>query len=170
MHIHKKGISRGLINAAVCGDLEEFKGLVEVSPWSINLNSDSPIRNAAYYGNLNIVKFILETLTDTADIRISAKQALIGSATGGHLDIVKYIVSFGVDIEVWDNAAIRNAIRFGHLSTVRYLISVGAEFVYDRFKLPWNEIPLHEKLGMEYAPESREEMLSILDMFLVNKE
>ena len=46
---------------------------------------------------------------------------------GGHLEIVKYLVSLGADIRAAGDYAVRWASENGHLETVKYLVSVGAD-------------------------------------------
>jgi ankyrin repeat protein len=43
----------------------------------------------------------------------------------GHLEVVKYLVSLGVDIHVWEEYGFRWACMNGHLEVVKYLVSLG---------------------------------------------
>ena len=61
--------------------------------------------------------------------------AIIFAAKNGHLDIVKYLYNNGADVCAQHNRAIRYATTEGHLSIVKFLINCGAHTNYKK-KLP----------------------------------
>ncbi len=60
------------------------------------------------YNNLNL-DLLLETV-----------------ATNGHLDIVRYLVSEGADINYNSSSSVKSAYKNGHLDVVDYLVSQGS--------------------------------------------
>ena len=53
------------------------------------------------------------------------------SGRGGHLDMVKFLVTRGASINHRDSegiTALKDASQFGHIDIVKYLINAGAEF------------------------------------------
>ena len=53
-------------------------------------------------------------------------NALIEASSGGHLDIVKYLVENGADIHAENDYALIWASNYGHLEVVKYLVENGA--------------------------------------------
>ena len=56
--------------------------------------------------------------------------ALMLACRGGHLDMVKYLVSEGCDVDLPSqdeskDTALMHAIRFNHVEIVQYLIDIG---------------------------------------------
>jgi len=58
---------------------------------------------------------------------IEIDYEMIRASSNGHLELVKFFVSIGADIFVFDNRAVRYASRNGHLDVVKYLVSIGAD-------------------------------------------
>lgn len=52
---------------------------------------------------------------------------LVHAAKNGHLEVVKYLIGSGADIQTNHNGALRSAARNGHLKIVKYLIDKGAD-------------------------------------------
>ena len=48
------------------------------------------------------------------------------AAENGHLEMVKYLVSQGANVNAQNDYADRRAAHYGHLETVKYLVSQGA--------------------------------------------
>ena len=71
------------------------------------------------------------------------------AARGGHLDIVKYLVSVGADIhDCYPHAALCHAAANGHLDVVKYLISLGADVhAEDDGALRWAERNKHTEVA-----------------------
>lgn len=65
--------------------------------------------------------------------KILLKYTLSNASKNGHLDIVKYLVSNGVEINFANNTPLRSAVKNGHLDVVKYLISVGADATVTNF-------------------------------------
>lgn len=86
--------------ATRAGKLDMIKFLVE-SGMDININEgvpkSAPIAHAASEGEISIVEFLFENgaILDTSDPN---RNPLFSAIYGGHLDIVKYLVLNGIDI------------------------------------------------------------------------
>lgn len=92
-------------------------------------------------------------LEDHSDIKIAAAR--------GHLDVIKFLLSSGVDVDSQKGSAIKSAVYNRHLGIVRFLVSVGADY---------SESGLHKLLGVDSLPEDTGLVLSALDIALVNRE
>ena len=64
---------------------------------------------------------------DIVEYMCNIYKTFCRSAEHGQLDTIKYLISIGVDVQSWDNYAIRYAADRGHLDTVKYLVSMGAD-------------------------------------------
>lgn len=102
------------------------------SAWAVSKADE--LVEAASNGDLEQVK----TLIEKEGIDINAREteyeigetALIGASTGGQLEVVKYLISKGADINIKDNdgvTALMMASAKGHLEVVKYLIDNGAD-------------------------------------------
>lgn len=65
--------------------------------------------------------------------KILLKYTLSNASKNGYLDIVKYLVSIGVEINFANHVPLRTAVKNGHLDVVKYLISVGADTTVTNF-------------------------------------
>jgi len=52
---------------------------------------------------------------------------LRGASNDGQLEVVKYLVSKGANIHVWEEGALEYASLRGQLEVVKYLVSKGAD-------------------------------------------
>jgi hypothetical protein len=61
-------------------------------------------------------------------VKINTKNdALISASILGHLEVVKYLVEKGVDVNTQSSAALRFASQYGKLEVVKYLLENGAD-------------------------------------------
>lgn len=91
-------------------------------------------RDALYtfimYGNLDVVKLFTQR---TYHVHQDHNRPLRIACSYGHLDIVKYLISRGADVNDSDYSdtnvftALRGAIGNNHLDVVKYLVSCGAD-------------------------------------------
>lgn len=130
------------------------KGHLDVVKYLISKGADINARNddgrtalmnaATYSGNLEIVKALVEgkgglLSVFSKGVDVNAKDdngetALMGACGNGHLEIVKYLISKGADINAKAEAtrfrgttALILASMYGHLEVVKYLVSKGAD-------------------------------------------
>ena len=94
---------------------------IQVVPSFYSYNKNRALIKASYYGNLPLVKYLVE---NGADITAEENAALRWASEKGHFDIVKYLVEHGADITARDNSALKWAIAFGHSEVVKYLTSL----------------------------------------------
>ncbi len=83
-------------------------------------NKNDLLEYAAGYGNLELVKYLIE---NGANVNADENEALRRAAEKGNLEILKYLVENGANIS--DLALIRAAI-YGQLEIVKYLVENGA--------------------------------------------
>ena len=78
---------------------------------------------------------MVSTCTDITDIHSIVRNTIGNAAENGHLEVVKYLVSLGVESNYLNNA-FDSAASNGHIETVKYFISIGVDdFKYNNFGL-----------------------------------
>ena len=97
------------------------------------MNEDlTPFLEAVYKGNLDEMKNLVLKDVDIDD------YAMCIACGKGFLEIVKYLVSLGLDIQVCDNNPVIQASLYGHLHIIKYLVSLGADIkAQDNEALIW---------------------------------
>ena len=89
------------------------------------------IRNAIKLGDINEVKQLIGNDTETLNTMTPFGTWLHVAAKNGHLEIVKYLIEKGIDIDArggtFDASALNLAAGAGHFGIVKYLIEVGTE-------------------------------------------
>lgn len=115
-----------------------FAGLVFSTLIHAESNPTKDLQTAAQWGDLNGVKQAIKAgadinakgeLEDFQEYSFS-KNALVWAAVMGHLDVVKYLVERGANIEARDDygqTALFAAAKRGHADVVQYLLSKGAK-------------------------------------------
>ncbi len=85
---------------------------------------------AASIGDFAQVKNLVEKGLDVNKKDLSGSTPLIHAATGGHADVVNYLISKGADVNVKENSlhlsALSAAAAGGHADTVLLLLNAGA--------------------------------------------
>jgi len=95
------------------------------------------LRNAAFYGSLNIVEYLINNGAENEFVLCTASER-------GHLDIVKYLISHNADIHVNNDRAFRYALLYNQLEVVKYLVANGANVNADKdFTLIWASMNSH---------------------------
>ncbi|MEI4804073.1 ankyrin repeat domain-containing protein [Bacillus sp. FJAT-51639] len=89
------------------------------------------IRTAIKLGDINEVKQLIGNDTEILNTMTLFGTWLHVAAKKGHLEIVKYLIEKGIDIDAkggtFDASALNLAAGAGHLEIVKYLIEAGAE-------------------------------------------
>lgn len=102
----------------------DMKSRNDVSEWLWHsYNCCYPIIEAAYFGRLDVVRYLHE---NGADIHVYDEDPLHKAIVNNHINIVKYLCHNGVNIHVCCNYAIRLAARKGNTEIVKYLNENGA--------------------------------------------
>ena len=138
-------LNEQFIQASLLCDLETVKKLIQKGA-NVHACDDEALRMAAWYGDLDIVKYLVGEAG--ANIHAMDDSALCLAALSGHLETVKYLVSNGANIHVYDDTVLRWAD--GHLEIVKYLKTYlvsqftkkhidkqNLRYVFQQYKLPF---------------------------------
>lgn len=122
-----------LMHAINHNDLSQVRRLIAegIDVNALDANGDAPLVMAAYRGNPEIVRLLLEAGADVTAVDPGMRAtALHAAAYAGNTEVAKLLVQFKVDIDkqgpVNGYTALHDAIWQGHLETVRALIDLGA--------------------------------------------
>ena len=66
-----------------------------------------------------------------ADVNATGDYVLQFASENGQLEVIKYLISQGANIQTCDNGAIRWSSRNGQLEVIKYLVSQGADIRAD---------------------------------------
>lgn len=136
--------SDALVDAALNGELEQVKMLIEKEGVDINAKESeigaTALLVASVKGHLEIVQYLINKGADINAKGDKVVTALMGASAAGHLAVVKALVegkkgllsmfSKGADINAKDNdgiTALMGASMKGHLEVVKYLINKGVD-------------------------------------------
>ncbi|MBK9443071.1 MAG: ankyrin repeat domain-containing protein [Comamonadaceae bacterium] len=97
----------------------------------LEANGDAPLVMAAYKGNPDIVRMLLQAGADVAAVDPGMKAtALHAAAYAGNADAAKLLIQYHIDIDkqgpLNGYTALHDAIWQGHLETAKLLIDSGA--------------------------------------------
>ena len=103
----------------------------------------APLVVAAQHGRRKVIQFLCEKYGDAVDVNQSATivslttkkkvhcaTALWAASTGGHLEIVEYLVAHGADVDkptLTQSTPLRGASFHGHKKVMEYLLGRGAD-------------------------------------------
>jgi ankyrin repeat protein len=76
-----------------------------------------------------------------ADINAEDHEAIQFASANGHLDVVKYLASQGADVRIWGDSPVKLACEHGHLPVVKYLVE---EWGADVEEKEDNEVPIQQ--------------------------
>jgi hypothetical protein len=122
--------NRQLMDAVYAGNLSGVQRAVSSGANVNDLNSE-PLRMAAMYGHLQIVRYLVENGADP-NLRNSSMYSqtpLIGAASKGHIDIVIYLVENGARVNLRNkegSTAASIAYDEGEIEIYNYLKENGA--------------------------------------------
>ncbi len=87
------------------------------------VNAEILLRIAAEKGYLDLVKYLYSSRVQES----AADTALLSAIQHGHIDVVSYFESKGINLRGYENDALKMAAQDGHLNTVEYAVSQGAD-------------------------------------------
>lgn len=103
---------------------ETFKLLIEQGA-DVSINDFYVLTWNCENNHLDTVKYLFSIGICVSIDRIS--RTLSTTAMKGHLDIIRYLVEQGSNINSNDNSALKYSSEFGHLAVVQYLVTNGAD-------------------------------------------
>lgn len=83
----------------------------------------SHVRNASRFGDVEVVKWLLEKAHGTEDSEAAMSSAFVGASEGGHVEIVSFLCSKEIDINVNIKEAWKGAAKRGHIGVLEILLS-----------------------------------------------
>jgi len=108
-------------------------------------NIENLLYKCASGGFLDLLKYFKEKFN--IDLQAGSNMALTLACEGGHLDIAKYLIENGANINADNGKPLILASENGHLEVVQYLIKSGAP--YNEAALEIAKINKHAKV-VEY--------------------
>ena len=138
----------GFFYAVALGDTDTINQFIKAG---VNLDNRkyhddgvSPLMKAAEYGNLEVVKLLIEKGADMHQHTSSGRSLMYYAALGGNMSIVKFIISKNADcvryITRSRHTILHAAVEGGNIDIVKLLIKKGADV---NAKNKWNTTILH---------------------------
>lgn len=120
-----------LWKAAADGDLESVQSFIEEKSTTYSRRypgfpSDNIDHALVCAASSGHLEVVKFLVSIGINVAVECSAAVWQAASAGHLEVVKYLVSLGADVTEWDDSALRSSVRHNHIETVRYLISAGA--------------------------------------------
>ena len=121
-----------MIDAISIGDIERVNYLIESGEKDVNARyrrDNTALMWAAWVGNLDIVKLLVEAKAELDLQNRIGYTALIKAVWMGRQDVVEFLISVGVKLDMQDDAgktALMWAAWIGHWGIVRALVNAGA--------------------------------------------
>ncbi len=112
------------MNAARGGNLTKLKAMIAAgSQWHVHI-----LEGAAQENHFDVVKWAVETTTNTADSMTDMPMVCTGAAMSGNLGMLKYLRSKGF---AWDGTLYRDAAEKGHVHIMQYAYENGCPIAYE---------------------------------------
>jgi hypothetical protein len=114
-----------LKNNLRCASLMDciHKTRIDINKYKYLNKLESLHDNMCRIGSLELLKWYCQYYPS----RIIMKRVLVRSAEYGHLNLVQYTINMGVCVNSWNGEAMCEAVMSGHLDVVRYLVEHGAD-------------------------------------------
>lgn len=136
---------------------------VEKYGCDIHADNDQCLLNAAQFGHLNIVKFLVKK---GANIHADDEHAIYEASKKGHLDIIKYLVKKGADVNARDGNVLMFASINGNLELVKFLIENGADMNMNDLQSVYSAIDCNHIDILKYFIENTDIEQHEYDYFL----
>uniref|UniRef100_A0A3Q1JBU0 Ankyrin repeat and sterile alpha motif domain containing 1A n=1 Tax=Anabas testudineus TaxID=64144 RepID=A0A3Q1JBU0_ANATE len=136
--IHQ-GPSHPKLNEQSCVDHKEFKRCGPFDPYinAKNNDNETPLHCAAQYGHSQVVRLLLEELTDPTMRNNKFETPLDLAALYGRLEVVKLLLNAHPNLlscNTKKHTPLHLASRNGHLSVVEVLLDAGMDINYETEK------------------------------------
>jgi ankyrin repeat protein len=103
------------------------KQCYDITRGHLKYNINDILTKASIRGDLDKVKVILNDVQANVNAQDSyGRTPLIRASKKGHLEVVKYLLANGANVNANSDDALRSASNRGHLEVVRYLVEHGA--------------------------------------------
>jgi len=119
-----------LMHAVRKEDLDGVKLLLKAgSEANLEVLSISPIHVAAEYGNVTMIRFLLEVGADPEMLDLNENKPLHMAAKAGNIERVRELVDFGVDVESINDGAtpLHLAAAGGHFEVSQMPVGAGLD-------------------------------------------
>ncbi|XP_055021698.1 ankyrin repeat and SAM domain-containing protein 1A isoform X2 [Boleophthalmus pectinirostris] len=138
MLIHQ-GPSHPKLNEQSCVDQKEFKRCGPFDPYinAKNNDNETPLHCAAQYGHTEVVRLLLEELTDPTMRNNKFETPLDLAALYGRLEVVRLLLSAHPNLlscNTKKHTPLHLASRNGHLPVVEVLLDAGMDINYETEK------------------------------------
>ena len=133
-----------LIEAAARGDVRVFNMMLKMgaNPSARGHGGNTAIQMAAYYGQRNMVRRLIDLHVDLNGRGTLGYSAIGAAAMRGDPEIVRMLVKAGADLDVRDGAGgtpLLNAIRFRRDENLKILLQGGANVDFSGNDIAWDE-------------------------------
>lgn len=124
--------AQDIFKAAASGDLERIRQIVQEDSAAVHSNTenkDTPLHYAAYSGQLEIVKFLVEHQAALNVYSIYRQTPLLLAMRKGRTAVTKYLLEQGADAncaDAWGNTPLHRAARTIQLPEIKLLLEHGA--------------------------------------------
>ncbi|XP_048839756.1 ankyrin repeat and SAM domain-containing protein 1A-like isoform X1 [Brienomyrus brachyistius] len=131
-----QGPSHPKLNGQNSVDPREFKRCGPFDPYinAKNLDNETPLHCAAQYGHTEVVRLLLEELTDPTMRNSKMETPLDLAALYGRLEVVKLLLSAHPNLlscSTRSHTPLHLAARNGHLAVVEVLLAAGMDINYE---------------------------------------
>lgn len=128
------GVKKKMYNAVDRNDFERAGEIIRKYPEMVNEIvglGEAPLHIAAGWGNLDMIKYLIEKKAQVNKKNSQGETPLHGAARNGRLEVVKYLIANGANMDIQDNqdeTPLHKAVSavYPDLATIEYLISHGA--------------------------------------------
>lgn len=104
-------------------------GQIETTLHDGKIDADEAFQQAAASGHLSLVQYLARE--HKVDICARSNYAIRHAATGGHAEIVEFLIQHGSDVNAQKGQALRNAVTQGHFDVVKILVQNKADIHAD---------------------------------------
>jgi ankyrin repeat protein len=126
-------VCRDLLEAAKSGDVKSAKSLVGCKNDRCTTDDErrsTPLIYAAIFGQLEVVRVLLEGGANVESTNANQQTALHEAAFRGHVDMCRLLLDWGAKVDhvdKWKETPLQDAAWMGHLSVVKLLVERGAD-------------------------------------------